>query len=147
MCVGGGGGGGGVLSHQMGKPLLPTKRHLYRTLWYRDCHQVCLVCQALGIKGGTRTDLRPYCPRPPWQLPNHVTLHLNTGHSPAAHSTHSHCTHAILIHSLAKSCVLLMGFVKYIYMTSKLRIKHVHHLHAGKTQFSSTHINKCKTSF
>ena len=28
-------------------------------------------------------DPRPYCPRSPWQLSNHATLHLNTqGHSP-----------------------------------------------------------------
>ena len=58
-------------------------------LWYRDRHRVCLVCQALGIKGGTRTDPRPYCPRPPWQLPNHVTLYLNTHGQPGANcSTH-----------------------------------------------------------
>ena len=69
------------------------------------------VSQALGIKGGTRTDPRPYCPRPPWQLPNHVTLYLNThGHSPELTAPPTIHTLAYLL-SLKKSYVLLMGLI------------------------------------
>ena len=41
-----------------------------------------LVIGSFSVSGFGNQE-RPYCPRPPWQLPNHVTLHLNTqGHSP-----------------------------------------------------------------
>ena len=74
-------------------------------------HRVCLVCQALGIKGGTRTDPRPYCPRPPWQLPNRVTLYLNTrGHSPELTAPPTIHMLAYLL-TLKKSCVLIMGLI------------------------------------
>ena len=80
-------------------------------LWYRDRHRVCLVCQALGIKGGTWTDPRPYCPRPQWQLPNHVTLCLNThGHSPELTAPPTIHMLAYLL-SLKKSYVLIMGLI------------------------------------
>ena len=74
--------------------------------------------------GGTRTDPRPYCPRPPWQLPNHVTLYLNThGHSPelTAPLTILMLALAYLL-SLKKSFVLLMGLINVTdlnYMASR----------------------------
>ena len=69
------------------------------------------MCQALGIKGGTRTDPRPYCPRPQWQLPNHVTLYLNThGHSPELTAPPTIHMLAYLL-GLKKSYVLLMGLI------------------------------------
>ena len=69
------------------------------------------MCQALGIKGGTRTDPRPYCPRPPWQLPNHVTLYLNThGHSPELTAPPTIHMLAYLL-GLKISYVLLMGLI------------------------------------
>ena len=62
------------------------------------------MCQALGIKGGTWADPRPYCPRPPWQLPN--TL----GHSPELTAPPTILMLAYLLR-LKKSYVLLMGLI------------------------------------
>ena len=56
-------------------------------------------------------DPRPYCPRPPWQLPNHVTLYLNTlGHSPELTAPPTIHILAYLL-SLKKSRDLIMGLI------------------------------------
>ena len=55
--------------------------------------------QALRIKDQRRKRAapRPYCPRPPLQLPNYATLHLNTqGHSPELNYS-SHYTYITTI--------------------------------------------------